>query len=555
MLAEAIDDISPAVRANAACNDLEGSLTGVFFSEELQDIAAAQPSAPPARWRSSASRAPSSATSPGACGAVRCSSTGRSSPPSAGEAVPPRTPARRTSCRRSRCRCTSRSTSARPERALTAHSPGRDRCLVPVPPAGRAARSPSGHRRAGPIGGRRGTPPAPTPTGPTDPPRSPDERSSNQTLVRWPTAKGTREGPEGPGGNGTTGRLGPAHPHGYRRSRPLRAFAPWTPPPSHPTTGPPWPVRAGSTGACCGPRRWPWWCWPSPRSWPSPPATAARRPATCSRSTRTAPSPSTTASPAATSPARPCLPSPTRPSTVPRCRSRTGGKPLLINFWSSTCAPCIKEMPDLEQSYQANRDSLGFLGLQVSERAEFGLRMIEQTGITYPTGRDSSAEVFRAFGGVGPPPHRARAGRRHHRLRALRCPHGGRAPAGDRREPGQLGEPLTRLRLRRRDGGHLQPVRVRHAARLPVVLPRARGRRARRRPRHRPGRGAGAEGRRGDDRRLRGRVRGARHPARAGAQPGGRPPAVAHHRARHRARRPRHLHARRAHHHRAPARS
>ena len=42
MLAETIDDISPAVRANAACNDLEGSLTGVFFSEELQDIAAAK---------------------------------------------------------------------------------------------------------------------------------------------------------------------------------------------------------------------------------------------------------------------------------------------------------------------------------------------------------------------------------------------------------------------------------------------------------------------------------------------------------------------------------
>ncbi len=42
MLAEAIDDISPAVRANASCNDLQGSLTGVFFSEELQDIAAAK---------------------------------------------------------------------------------------------------------------------------------------------------------------------------------------------------------------------------------------------------------------------------------------------------------------------------------------------------------------------------------------------------------------------------------------------------------------------------------------------------------------------------------
>jgi len=42
LLADVVDDISPAVRADAACNDLQGSLTGVFFSEELQDIAAAK---------------------------------------------------------------------------------------------------------------------------------------------------------------------------------------------------------------------------------------------------------------------------------------------------------------------------------------------------------------------------------------------------------------------------------------------------------------------------------------------------------------------------------
>ena len=42
MLAETLDDISPAVRADAACNDLQGSLSGIFFSEELQDIATAK---------------------------------------------------------------------------------------------------------------------------------------------------------------------------------------------------------------------------------------------------------------------------------------------------------------------------------------------------------------------------------------------------------------------------------------------------------------------------------------------------------------------------------
>jgi WhiB family redox-sensing transcriptional regulator len=42
MLAETIDDISAAVRADAACRDLQGSLTGVYFSEELEDIAVAK---------------------------------------------------------------------------------------------------------------------------------------------------------------------------------------------------------------------------------------------------------------------------------------------------------------------------------------------------------------------------------------------------------------------------------------------------------------------------------------------------------------------------------
>jgi len=78
-------------------------------------------------------------------------------------------------------------------------------------------------------------------------------------------------------------------------------------------------------------------------------------------------------------------------------------KPLLVNFWASTCAPCLYEMPDLERAYVANRATVDFLGLQVAERAESGLSMIEKTGITYPTARDPRAEVFRALGGVGLP--------------------------------------------------------------------------------------------------------------------------------------------------------
>jgi thiol-disulfide isomerase/thioredoxin len=82
---------------------------------------------------------------------------------------------------------------------------------------------------------------------------------------------------------------------------------------------------------------------------------------------------------------------------------RTDGKPLLVNFWASTCIPCVKEMPDLERTWQQNRDRVDYLGLQVAENAASGTAMLERTGVTYPTGRDVSGEVLRAFGGVGLP--------------------------------------------------------------------------------------------------------------------------------------------------------
>lgn len=64
------------------------------------------------------------------------------------------------------------------------------------------------------------------------------------------------------------------------------------------------------------------------------------------------------------------------------------GRPLVVNFWASTCVPCITEMPAFEAVHQALRDDVAFLGLDVQERVDQGLEMVERTGVTYDLASD-----------------------------------------------------------------------------------------------------------------------------------------------------------------------
>lgn len=79
------------------------------------------------------------------------------------------------------------------------------------------------------------------------------------------------------------------------------------------------------------------------------------------------------------------------------------GTPLVVNFWSSTCGPCLAEMPDFESVHQELGGEVAFLGVDVTDSLDAGRRMVEQTGVTYPNGRDPRAEVTAAFGGTALP--------------------------------------------------------------------------------------------------------------------------------------------------------
>lgn len=79
------------------------------------------------------------------------------------------------------------------------------------------------------------------------------------------------------------------------------------------------------------------------------------------------------------------------------------GRPVVVNFWSSTCAPCLKEMPDLERVSNDHAPDVVVLGIDVTDTEKAGREMVERTGVTFANARDPQAEVFAAFGGTALP--------------------------------------------------------------------------------------------------------------------------------------------------------
>lgn len=75
------------------------------------------------------------------------------------------------------------------------------------------------------------------------------------------------------------------------------------------------------------------------------------------------------------------------------------GTPVVVNFFASTCVPCIEEMPALEEVHQELGDQVTFLGLAMQDRPEDALDLVERTGVTYRTAQDKDASVITALGG------------------------------------------------------------------------------------------------------------------------------------------------------------
>jgi len=64
------------------------------------------------------------------------------------------------------------------------------------------------------------------------------------------------------------------------------------------------------------------------------------------------------------------------------------GRPLVVNFWATWCAPCVDEMPAFQQVFTEVGDEVAFLGVDVADGARAAEPFVAELGISYDLARD-----------------------------------------------------------------------------------------------------------------------------------------------------------------------
>lgn len=80
------------------------------------------------------------------------------------------------------------------------------------------------------------------------------------------------------------------------------------------------------------------------------------------------------------------------------------GRPVVINFWSSTCVPCTTEAASLERLYTSHRRSgLIVLGIDPEDFGADAKHFLAVHHITYPNVKDTGENIATKYGIDGTP--------------------------------------------------------------------------------------------------------------------------------------------------------
>ena len=84
--------------------------------------------------------------------------------------------------------------------------------------------------------------------------------------------------------------------------------------------------------------------------------------------------------------------------------SELKGQVVFVNFWSTTCAPCVEEMPSMQRLYsQLPRDKFKMLAILVNDDPFNAVRFALKYGITMPILNDKDSTVGLKYGLTGVP--------------------------------------------------------------------------------------------------------------------------------------------------------
>jgi cytochrome c biogenesis protein CcmG/thiol:disulfide interchange protein DsbE len=82
--------------------------------------------------------------------------------------------------------------------------------------------------------------------------------------------------------------------------------------------------------------------------------------------------------------------------------SELHGRPVVLNFWASWCAPCRQEAPALRSAAQELAPRVAFLGVNFSDSTRAARAFLAQEGYPYPVG--TPVDGIPAEYGVTSPP-------------------------------------------------------------------------------------------------------------------------------------------------------
>ena len=78
--------------------------------------------------------------------------------------------------------------------------------------------------------------------------------------------------------------------------------------------------------------------------------------------------------------------------------SELKGRPLILNFWYSTCEPCRREMPVLAASADAHSATVRFVGINMNDSVETAKEFITKYNVLYDIMFDTSGSFISDLG-------------------------------------------------------------------------------------------------------------------------------------------------------------